>query len=191
MSASTAMYKRNQEKIRFQYPINTFMKLSDFIPAGSDGSTVTKVPGTPPPQQPSKTAKRKAAAALKASTTAAAATKKTTAANTAANAAAPASNTRNFASKTVSFAPPPGKTTYNSTYCINDFAGKTIPAMPFRAEGYACKPKAGKVCTRTHYNLAPGLRLPRGIADDLISGLATFNDTFFVTNFRDLVNGMV
>lgn len=188
MSTLTAMYKRNQEKIRHQYPNNSLMKPSDFIPFGAPGSTVTKVSSSPPSSPPvSKTTKRKASQL-------AAATKKATLSNTAANATtAPATNTRNFATKTVGFAPatiskPP---TY-STYCINDFAGKTIPPMPVRSGGYACNPKPGKpACTRIHYNLVPGQRLPKGIADDLIGGLTFFSDTNFCTNFRQLVNGMV
>jgi hypothetical protein len=64
--------------------------------------------------------------------------------------------------------------------------------MPFRASGYACNPKPGKPpCTRVHYNLTPGQRLPRGIADDLIGGLVNFGDTNFCSNFRQIVNGMV
>jgi hypothetical protein len=78
-----------------------------------------------------------------------------------------------------------------SSYCVNHVGSQLITSasfpngMPLEAN---CRPCSTDPCTRIHYNVTkqPG-QLDKGIANDLIKGVSTFNNPIYKDNFIRII----
>jgi hypothetical protein len=80
----------------------------------------------------------------------------------------------------------------NSTYCVNHFAG-SLTGMPADANALGCNPPPGRpACRRTHVDPpVAGTKLSKAISDDLISGVQSFKNQSFKSNFIRIVRSLV